>query len=86
MSKLKDNQIYVVEFGKPDSLGLMSFGGSIQPVFVIAEDYQEAADKALSYIASTKSNSVICEHGSLNLIDEEVNVKAVKLLTNNIIF
>ncbi len=86
MSKLRDNQIYIVEFGKPDSLGWTGFGGSIQPVYVIAEGYQEAADKAFSYIESTKSSSVIGEHGSLNLSKEEVNVTAVRLLTNNIIF
>lgn len=83
-------QIYIVEFGKTDRLGWVSFGvGGQEPLYVIANSYDDAANKAKQYIdtiPAEKQPGIIDSDGSLNLPEDNcLRIKGVKLLTDNII-
>lgn len=78
----------MVEFGEPDRGGWVSYG-STDPCYVIAESYDEAAQKALVYKSQSIEPSKILDwDGSLNIRDKdgkELKVKSVKIVSNEII-
>ncbi len=94
---MKDKKLFIVEFGKPE-LGfgsMFGFDSNIQqPVYVVANDYNEAASKALAYAQYKKENaptkSVIGLDGSLrptnNNENEEIRVRSVKLASEEVIW
>jgi len=84
----KNGKLFIVEFGKPDMGNYISFGGNGQkPLFVIANSYDEAAKKAMVYAESkVEKQSVIGADGSLNLNNEELMVKSVKLACDEIVW
>ncbi|MBK7638147.1 MAG: hypothetical protein IPJ13_30625 [Saprospiraceae bacterium] len=82
-------KLFIVEFGKPDmGSSYISFGsGTQKPLFVIANSYDEAAKKAMIYAESkTETQSVIGADGSLNLNNEELMVKSVRLACDEIVW
>jgi hypothetical protein len=85
-----NGKLFIVEFGKPDlgSGGYISFGSNTQkPLFVIANSYDEAAKKATAYAESkVEKQSVVGADGSLNLNNEELMVKSVRLACDEIVW
>jgi hypothetical protein len=93
-NEVKDKKLFIVEFGRPE-LGfgsMFGFASNVQqPVYVIASDYNEAAEKALAYVEykrKTTPRNILTDDGSLNPIkdDDEIKVKAVKLAADEIIW
>lgn len=84
----KNGKLFIVEFGKPDMGNYISYGSNGQkPLFVIANSYDEAAKKAMVYAESkVEKQSVIGADGSLNLNNEELMVKSVKLACDEIVW
>ncbi len=84
----KNGKLFIVEFGKPDTGNHTSFGSNGQnPLFVIANSYDEAAKKAMVYAESkAEKRSVIGADGSLNLNNEELMVKSVRLACDEIVW
>lgn len=77
-------KLFIVEFGEPQ-VSLSPFSFVPEPaVFVIAEDYNDAVNKALNYVKTKESSEpkkIFTEDGSLNnniLSKKEYKVKAVK--------
>lgn len=89
-----DKKLFIVEFGEPTMPNFMSFRfGGPKPVYVIARDYNEAADKAEIYMETKKASMpkkpVIDLDGSLNNrteIDDEIKIVAVRLASEEIIW
>lgn len=76
--------LFIVEFGEPQ-VTLNSFSLMPEPaVFVIANDYNDAVNKALEYVRNKENNEpkkVLNDDGSLNnnlLNKKDFKVKAVK--------
>lgn len=70
MNNMEEKKLFLVEFGEPD-IAYNKFSMNYEPaIFVIARDYNEAANKAMIYIESKQkteeSRSVLTEDGSLN--------------------
>lgn len=83
----KNEKLFIVEFGKPDMGGWVSFGGNQRPVYVIANSYDEAAKKAMIYAESNiEGQSVMDSDGNLNLNNEELRIKAVKLACEEVVW
>jgi len=89
---MKDKKLYYVEFGEPRLRGMMSFGfGSGQsPIFVVARDYNEAAEKALAYVEYKNLNekrTVLTPDGSLdNTPIEDVKIKSISIASEDIVW
>jgi hypothetical protein len=82
-------KLFIVEFGKPDTAGgWISFGGNSQkPLYVIANNYNEAAKKAIEHAENSRENqSVLSPDGSLNLNDEKLIVKGIRLACEEIVW
>jgi len=79
-------QIYLVEFGKPDfSTNFFIQQPQVAPLYVIAESYPEAVEKATNFLNESLSKmSVIGVDGSLN-IQDEINIKSIRLISENFI-
>jgi hypothetical protein len=81
-------KIFLVEFGKPDLSHFIGFGNNQDYVFVIAETYDDAAQKALLFAENNtrKSESIIDIDGSLRLQESTcLQVKSIKIVANEII-
>lgn len=88
---MKNQQLYFVEFGKPDPPGFSSFSFSEKkkPLFVMASGYEEAAQKALAFASEKSENTpVVSYDGSLCIPSEEdeLRVKSVKLVSDEIVW
>lgn len=81
-------KLFVVEFGQPDLGNYISFGGKQKPLFVMAKNYNEAAEKAMTFAESRAENqSVVGYDGSLNISpDDELKIKSVKLACDEIVW
>lgn len=90
---MKDKKLFIVEFGAPDVIHSWSVCKQ-DPVFVVAKDYNEAANKAMMYIEYKEKNkpekSIISYDGSLDLSKDDNNdmikIKAIKLATEEVIW
>jgi len=79
-----NKKLFIVEFGEPQIS--MTFSFAPEPsVFVVAEDYNEAAAKALKYVKNkeiSEPKNIFTEDGSLkkDVVSgkKEYNVKAVR--------
>jgi hypothetical protein len=91
---MSDKKLFIVEFGEPSMPNFMSFRfGGPKPIYVVAKDYNEAANKAMLYMEAKKASmpkkSVLDEDGSLNRsmdIDEEIKIIGVRLAAEEIIW
>lgn len=91
---MTEKKLFLVEFGEPEVPDVMSFRfGGPRPVYVVANDYNEAANKAMLYMEAKKDTmpkkSIIGEDGSLNNLNErkeEIKVIAVRLASDEIIW
>lgn len=87
----KNLKIYLVEFGKPDLNNYSSYGMKQEPVFVLANNFDEASKKAFIYaenkLNNDKSKSILDSDGSLRLdtTEIELQIKSVKIVSNEII-
>lgn len=91
---MSDKKLFIVEFGEPRITSFMSlrFGGP-ESVYVVAKDYNEAANKAVLYMEVKKANMpkkpIVDLDGSLynhKEEDEEIKVIAVRLASDEIIW
>jgi hypothetical protein len=89
---MKDKKLFVVEFGRPE-IGFNMFSISAHPpIYVVANDYNEAAEKALAYAEykrTTTPRNILTDDGSLNPNngkDEEIKIKAIRLASEEIIW
>ena len=93
------NKLFYVEFGEPQQSNMFSFGGSgsgVQPIYVVADDYQKASDKAGIYLqnylaTNPEANSILDGDGSLKTRPDQKpptppQIISVKLLSNEIIY
>jgi hypothetical protein len=87
--------LFYVEFGEPRLRGLsFTFGGSQAPVFVVAKDYNEAAEKALAYVEYKNSDdgnkrSILTADGSLDnsvLDKEDIKIKSISIASEDIVW
>ena len=91
---MSEKKLFIVEFGEPTMPNFMNFRfGGPKPIYVIAKDYNEAANKAMLYMEAKRDSMpkkpVIDLDGSLNNrteIDEEIKIVAVKLASEEIIW
>lgn len=75
-------KLFIVEFGKPvaGGGGYYSRNDFLEPVYVIASDYQDAAQKGLAYAnLKIENRPVVDDEGSLNNNNEQVQIKTVRL-------
>jgi hypothetical protein len=86
---MENKKLFIVEFGDPD-ISQSWRSGSQSPIFVVATDYNQAANKAIAYIESKQKNKhdIIGPDGSLDLPKEreEIKIKAVKIAGDEIIW
>jgi hypothetical protein len=84
---MEDKKLFIVEFGEA--------GGSLwnccsqKPIYVVAKNYNEAADKAMLYVEyKMKNKPVITSDGSLYKREEEeiIKVNAVKLAGEEVLW
>lgn len=82
------HKLFIVGFGEPQGdSGWITIGGSNKPVYVIAKDYNEAANKAMEWAENKKETaSVITSDGSLNLSKNEIKINSIKICCDEIIF
>lgn len=84
------NKLFRVDLGDPDSgRGFISFGGDNSMFFVVANDYNEAANKVIQYLQSVeKAKRIIDADGSLiqHNLTSEIKIKSINLVTNELIF
>lgn len=86
---MEGKKLFLVEFGEPQ-VGFGGFSFNVEPsIFVIARDYNEAANKAMAYVENKQKNgesrSVLTEDGSLdnaflnpNRKEKEFKIRAIK--------
>lgn len=82
---MEEKNLYLVEFGEGlQQSGVMTFGGpSVKPIYVVAADYNKAAQKAEFYLESKieedmVEKGVLTDDGSLNINDKSMpNMKIV---------
>ena len=93
------NKLFYIEFGEPQQSHMFSFGGGgsgVQPIYVVANDYQQASDKATLYLENYLKNdpeatSILDGDGSLKTRPDQKTptppqIISVKLLSNEIIY
>lgn len=93
---MNQKKLFIVEFGEPkiSSSPWMSFGSnSVSPLYVVATNYNEAAEKALSYVEYKKTleqpkKSILTSDGSLlpNIEEEPVNICAIRLASEEVVW
>jgi hypothetical protein len=91
---ITEKKLFIVEFGEPKLPNFTNFRSSnLKPIYVIARDFNEAANKAVLYMEAKKQcgikKPVIDSDGSLNNrteIDYEIKVESVKLAAEEIIW
>jgi hypothetical protein len=95
---MEEKKLFLVEFGDPELSGFWSgchYGQN--PVFVVAKDYNEAAEKALAYVEYKRSiapkpkRDVLTSDGSLNNFrydtqNEEIKIRAIKLASEDVVW
>jgi len=84
--------LFCVEFGESRLSG-MSFSGSGQaPVFVVAKDYNEAAEKALAYVEYKNNQvkrSILTPDGSLDnrvINKKDVSIKSISIASEEVVW
>jgi len=94
---MKEKKLYYVEFGEPRPAGgFMSFqlsGNLLSSVYVVANDYNEAASKAKAYgeckqAFNLKSN-IFTEDGSLknnSNENQEIKIRAITIVSDDVIW
>lgn len=94
---MEDKKLFYVEFGEPRATGgFLSFSfasNPLSPVYVVAKDYNEAANKAMAYAEYKKSfdkkNSVLDSDGSLRNRkeeEEEPKIRAISIVSDDVIW
>jgi hypothetical protein len=94
---MSSNKLFFVEFGQPQESHMFSFGGSggsVKPIYVVANDYTGASIKANQYLQNylaknPENQSILDSDGSLRnniLKSEKIQIIAVKLLSDEIIY
>ena len=76
--------LYVVSYGKVDS---SPFGGS-KSLYVVATDYNNAAEKALKYICENEhKESVLTSDGSINpAVFDDCKITSVRICSDKIVW
>jgi len=85
--------LFLVEFGEPQVGFAFNFGNQ-SPIYVVAKDYNEAAEKALAYVEYKKitapKKNILTRDGSLNksedFADDEVKIRAIKLASEDVVW
>lgn len=97
---MNPKKLFIVEFGEPkiSSSPWMSFGGNSQsPLYVVATNYNEAAEKALAYSEYKKTldrpkNAILTQDGSLlpgiarGEEEEPVSICGIKLAADEVVW
>ena len=93
---MNDRNLFIVEFGEPHAITMFNFSPniSIKPIYVIANDYSDASNKANMYLkrhlkTNSEVQSILDSDGSLkNNIQKPVDIQviSVKLLSDNLIW
>ena len=92
---MEQKKLFLVEFGEPQVSTLsFSFSSNLQsPLYVVAHDYNEAAEKALSYIEYKRTldqpkNSILTSDGSLipNIEEELAKIRAIRLASEEVVW
>jgi hypothetical protein len=95
---MEEKKLFIVEFGEPELNGGFWAGSYCRqsPIFVVAKDYNEAADKAMAYVEYKKTitpkpkRDVLTSDGSLNYFreetDEPIKIRGIKLASEEVIW
>lgn len=95
---MEEKKLFIVEFGEPDVIGGFWSGchHSQSPLFVVAKDYNEAANKALAYVEYKKTitpkpkKDVLTSDGSLNNFwdetEENIKIRLIKLASEEVVW
>jgi hypothetical protein len=87
-------KLFLIEFGQPESSnysqGMFYFtSGGVNPnsAYVVADNYEQALIKAAIYVEgkSGEKRSVVDYDGSLNLNNLEIKIKAIKLISEEVV-
>jgi len=81
--------LFIVEFGEAEIINTWK-SSSQQPVYVVAKDYNEAGEKALSYVEyknSFKPKKILDGDNSLiNTTNEPIKIKAIRLASEEVVW
>lgn len=84
---MENKKLFIVEFGEPSSSFTYS---QQQPIYVVAIDYNDAAEKALAYVEYKKTinpKKILTHDGSLNNeTDEVVKIKGIKIASEEVVW
>jgi len=84
---MENKKLFIVEFGEPS---YSSYSYSQQPIYVVAMDYNDAAEKALAYVEYKKTinpKKILTNDGSLNNeTDEVVKIKGIKIASEEVVW
>lgn len=89
--KMEEKKLFVVEFGEAE-IGYTSYCNCSQkPIFVVARDFNEAANKATLYVEYKKANKppkkVLDSYGDLiKEKEEDIKIKTVKLAGEEVVW
>lgn len=81
--------LFIVEFGEAEITNTWRSSPQ-QPIYVVAKDYNEAGEKALSYVEyknSLKPKKILDEDNSLiKTTNESLKVKAIRLACEEVVW
>lgn len=94
---MNDRKLFLVEFGEPSPQTMFSSfgmgGTSVRPIYVVANDYNNASVKAGMWLEdymqnNPESQNILDGDGSLKTPQKKQNIQiiSVKLLSDTIIF
>ena len=79
---MEEKKLFYVEFGEPKvRMSFSSLFNSIQPVFVVAKDYNEAAEKALAYIEYKRSIEP-----KRSVLTSDVRIRSVSIASEDVVW
>lgn len=82
--KVKRMNLYLVETGKPEKPGWITFSSVDTAFYVIAENHAMAFQKGQEYLSSNEI-SLVAEDGSLKPTDD-LQVKNIKIVADKLIY
>ena len=80
-------KIFYVEFGVPEAPGSYTWHSDTQkPLHVMAKDYTEAANSAMGYAMAKRHQNITDEDGSLNNNNNEIKIKSVRCICDEVVW
>lgn len=77
-------KLFLIEFGNPDPHGWNC--STKESIYVIADNYEESVAKAMIFMeGKSEKRSVVDYDGSLNLNSLEIKIKAIKLISEEVV-